>query len=472
MQLLSLLFLVLYTLAIAGVMLVIITDNRSPLKSLAWIVVLLLAPVVGLFGYFFFGQDLSKRRLISRRMRRRIQTRLGQQAATDGARVPAQWQPLSALLRNTIEALPLDGSRITLYTDGRTKMESLREAIAGARHHIHLQYYIFDDDRTGCALRELLVRKAQEGVAVRILYDDVGCARVKRAFFEEMRRNGIEVRAFLPVQFPRFTSKVNYRNHRKLAVIDGCIGFLGGMNIADRYVDGPAWGGCWRDNHFRIEGGGVAALQASFLNDWSATTKQAVADAACYPPLPRFADGATLQLVASGPFGKWRALLQGESYAIANARRRIWIQTPYYLPSELLDATLQEAALAGRDVRLMLPERSDSTLVHLASHSFLDDMFRAGVKVSFYAPGFLHAKLLIVDDDLTVIGSANMDFRSFEHNFEANAFVYDRAFTARMAACFEEDERACRAVTPGEWFRRPRRRRLLESCMRLFAPLM
>lgn len=471
MQLLSFLFLSIYSLAILGVILVIITDNRNPLKTVPWIIVLLLAPVVGLVFYFFFGQNLSKQRIISRRTRKRIHTRLEMPDSTECTRIPEKWQPLSELLVNTIQAVPLYGSRITPYVDGRSKMDALCEAIAAARHHIHLQYYIFCDDSTGRDLRDLLIRKAREGVEVRILYDDVGCARVKKRFFKEMRREGIEVRAFLHVQFPLFTSKVNYRNHRKIAVIDGSVGFLGGMNIADRYVDGTGWG-TWRDTHFRIEGRGVAGLQASFLSDWSATTKQPIADAAYYPPLPHFANGATMQLVAGGPFGKWRALLQGESYAIANARNRVWIQTPYYLPSDVLNTALQKAALAGRDVRLMLPQRSDSRMVNLASHSFLDDMMKAGVKIAFYRPGFLHSKLLIVDDELTVIGSANMDFRSFEHNFEINAFVYDRDFTARMSRIYERDERQCHHATPNEWFHRPRRQRIAESFMRLFAPLM
>ena len=471
MQLIGLLFLIIYSLAIIGVILVIITDNRNPLKSVPWIIVLLLAPVVGLFFYFFFGQDLSKQRIISRRTRRRIQAHVEATQHAALPPVPEQWRSLSALLVNTIRAVPVYGSRIEPYTDGASKMAALCAALEAARHHIHLQYYIFSDDATGCRLRDLLIRKAHEGVEVRILYDDVGCARVKKRFFREMRRHGIEAHAFLHVQFPRFTSKINYRNHRKLVVVDGRVGFLGGMNIADRYVDGPGWG-CWRDNHFRVEGGCVAALQASFLSDWSATTKQAITDAVYYPELPPVANGAAMQLVAGGPFGKWRALLQGESYAIANARRRIWIQTPYYLPSDVLNTALQEAALAGRDVRLMLPERSDAPIVNLASHSFLDDMLKAGVKILFYRPGFLHAKLLIIDDDLTVVGSANMDFRSFEHNFELNAFVYDRPFNGQMSAIFEEDARACRPVTPGEWARRPRRQRLAESFLRLFAPLM
>ena len=196
------------------------------------------------------------------------------------------------------------------------------------------------------------------------------------------------------------------------------------MNIADRYVRGTEWGS-WRDTHFRIEGSGAAGLQASFLSDWSATTKRHIAGAEYYPAAERHTDDI-LQIVPSGPFGKWRALLQADSYAVSNARKRIWIQTPYYLPSDVLNSALQVAALAGIDVRLMLPARSDSKVVDLASHSYLDDMMKAGVKILFYKPGFLHSKLLIIDDSLTVIGSANMDFRSFEHNFEVNAFVYDR----------------------------------------------
>ena len=349
-------------------------------------------------------------------------------------------------------------------------MEALMEEIARARHHIHIQYYILNDDQTGCRLRDALVAKAREGVRVRILYDDVGSRGAKNSFFKGMRDAGIEVYAFLHVKFPLFTSKVNYRNHRKIVVIDGRIGFIGGMNIADRYVRGTQWG-TWRDTHFRIEGSGAAGLQASFLSDWSATTKTHISGPDYYPPAGHFTDDI-LQIAPSGPFGKWRALLQADSYAIARARQRIWIQTPYYLPSDVLNTALHEAALAGIDVHLMLPARSDSKVVDLATHSYLDDMMKAGVKISFYTPGFLHSKLLIIDDMLSVIGSANMDFRSFEHNFEINAFVYDREFATRMAAIFEDDLTHCHTVTPGEWFTRPRTRRVAESLMRVFSPLL
>ena len=469
-QVLTYLFLGIYSLTILGIIVVIITDNRNPLKTVPWIVVLLLAPGVGLVFYFFFGQNLSKQRIITHRTRKRITMQLDESEHRQQPGIPPTHRALSELLMTTLHAVPLYGSRLKAFTDGESKMEALLEEIGRARHHIHVQYYILSDDATGRRLRDALVAKARCGVEVRLLYDDVGSSGVKKAFFEGMRREGIEVRAFLHVKFPFFTSKVNYRNHRKIVVIDGRVGFIGGMNVADRYVHGTGWGS-WRDTHFRIEGSGAAGLQASFLSDWSATTKQHISGPDYYPEAASYTDDV-MQIVPSGPFGKWRALLQADSYAIARARRRIWIETPYYLPSDVLNTALQVAALAGIDVRLMLPERSDSKAIDLASHSYLDDMMKAGVKILFYTPGFLHSKLLIIDDDLTVIGSANMDFRSFEHNFEINAFVYDAEFTDRMESVFERDAAQCRHLTAAEWFNRPRSRRWAESFLRLFSPLM
>ena len=252
-QILTYFFLVVYSITILGIILVIITENRNPLKTLPWIIVLVLAPVVGLVFYFFFGQNLSKQRIISRRTRKRITMQLEEPEHTEGPGIPPRYRPLASLLLNTLHSVPLYGSRIAVYTDGRSKMEALMEEIARARHHIHIQYYILNDDQTGCRLRDALVAKAREGVRVRILYDDVGSRGAKNSFFKGMRDAGIEVYAFLHVKFPLFTSKVNYRNHRKIVVIDGRIGFIGGMNIADRYVRGTQWG-TWRDTHFRIEG--------------------------------------------------------------------------------------------------------------------------------------------------------------------------------------------------------------------------
>ena len=366
-----------------------------------------------------------------------------------------------------------DNNKVRLLKSGREKFIDLFSAIRDAKHHIHLEYFNFRNDSIANALFDLLAEKVKEGVEVRAMFDAFGNwsnnKPLKKRHLKKIREQGIEIVKFDPFTFP-YINHAAHRDHRKIAVIDGCVGFIGGMNIADRYVRGTEWGS-WRDTHFRIEGSGAAGLQASFLSDWSATTKRHIAGAEYYPAAERHTDDI-LQIVPSGPFGKWRALLQADSYAVSNARKRIWIQTPYYLPSDVLNSALQVAALAGIDVRLMLPARSDSKVVDLASHSYLDDMMKAGVKILFYKPGFLHSKLLIIDDMLSVIGSANMDFRSFEHNFEVNAFVYDREFTARMAGVFEDDASRCHALTPGEWFNRPRPRRWAESLMRVFSPLL
>ena len=470
-QFLTTFFVVVYALTILGVILVIITGNRNPLKTIPWVIVLILAPVVGLVFYFFFGQDLRKQKIISRRTYKRLMMHpMHDTLRRERGRVPAPYVPLSNLLININHAEVLPGSRLTPYTDGRSKIEALLREIDAAKHHIHLQYYIFRDDRTGCRVQEALIRKAREGVRVRVLYDDVGNSGVKEEFYERMRREGIEIHAFLHVKFPMFTSKVNYRNHRKVAVIDGRVGFIGGMNIANRYVDGPGWG-VWRDTHFKVEGKGVYGLQSAFLIDWAATNKTLLSDPSFYPPAEEY-NASALQVATSGPFGPWRTLLQAFTFAIANAKRRIFIQTPYFLPSEGLNTALQTAALGGIDVRLMLPERSDSKAVDRAVHSFIDDMVRAGVKVFFYTAGFLHAKLLVIDGTLTAIGSANMDFRSFEHNFEINAFAYDEDFAQRMERIFEDDLKDCKPLVPQQWFRRPRRLRLAESFMRMFSPLL
>ena len=399
-QILTYAFLVIYTVTILGIVLVIITDNRNPLKTLPWIIVLVFAPVVGLVFYFFFGQNLSKQRIISRRTRKRITMQLEEPEHPEGPGIPPRYRPLASLLLNTLHSVPLYGSRIAVYTDGRSKMEALMEEIARARHHIHIQYYILNDDQTGCRLRDALVAKAREGVRVRILYDDVGSRGAKNSFFKGMRDAGIEVYAFLHVKFPLFTSKVNYRNHRKIVVIDGRIGFIGGMNIADRYRNGLSWG-IWRDTHARIKGPAVYGLQTAFSIDWSFTTKEFLSEANYYPPVEETGN-TDIQILTSGPLGEWKEIAFSFLKAISNARKCIYIQTPYFLPTDSLLKALQAAALAKVDVRLMIPSHSDSRLLQYASQSYLKDILRAGVKVYFYEGGFLHAKSLIIDDEFSI----------------------------------------------------------------------
>jgi cardiolipin synthase len=464
--------LILYSITILGLVLVVIAENRNPLKTIPWIIVLVLLPGLGLIFYFFFGQDNRKQRIISRRTYKRIMKRPqeGRKPSQDFCSVPEPYKPLVTLLGYSNQCPLLYGSDISIYTNGEDKFKDLLEEMERATHHIHFQYYIFLDDSTGQAVKDLLIAKAKAGIEVRVLYDDVGCWNVKERFFREMKQAGIEVHAFLKVAFPIFTSKVNYRNHRKIVVIDGKVGYMGGMNVADRYVRGTSWGD-WRDTHFKFKGKGVLGLQSAFLIDWYVASKKLLNNKAYYPPAPTFGNNI-MQILTSGPIGQWRTLLQAVIFIVANAKKYIYIQTPYFLPTEGLNQALQTAALGGIDVRLMLPKRSDTRTANMASHSFIDDMVKAGAKIYFYESGFLHSKLVVSDDALTCIGSANMDFRSFEHNFEITAFVYQDHFALQMKKIFVHDMQHCEKLNPSQWLKRPLRQRLTESFMRLFSPLL
>ncbi|MDR2764162.1 MAG: cardiolipin synthase [Tannerella sp.] len=461
----------LYSISIVSLVIVVLLENRNPLKTIPWVIVLLLLPGAGLIFYFIFGQDNRRQRIISRRTYKRIMRPLHvNHPVQDRCVVEPPYRPLASLLNRNHRNPLLYGSELSFYTSGTDKFEALLEEIGRAQHHIHLQYYIFGDDAIGRSVQQALIRKAQAGIQVRVIYDDVGSWNVKSAFFGEMRKAGIRVYPFLKVAFPVLTSKVNYRNHRKIVVIDGRVGFIGGMNIADRYVHGSSFGN-WRDTHFKITGKGVHGLQSAFLIDWYVISKQFVNGKEYYPPEKIYSDNI-LQIVTSGPTGPWRTLVQAILFCIMNAKKYLYIQTPYFLPTEDLNQALQTVAQGGVDVRLMIPERSDTRTADMASHSFLDDMIKAGAKVYFYKAGFLHSKLLVMDDALTCIGSANFDFRSFEHNFEINAFVYQTAFACRMKAMFMNDLTHCEQIIPAHWRKRPLPKRLAESFMRLFSPLL
>ncbi|MDR2469187.1 MAG: cardiolipin synthase [Tannerella sp.] len=464
--------LALYSISVMSLIVVVLLENRNPLKTIPWVIVLLFLPGVGLIFYFFFGQDNRRQRIISRRTYRRIMKPLySGHPVQDRCVIAPNYRPLVNLLNRNRRRPLLYGSKLTFYTGGKEKFDALLEEINRAKHHIHLQYYVFANDEIGRKVRDALIRKAQEGLQVRVIYDDVGSWNVKDAFFNEMRRAGVEVYPFLKVAFPVLTSKVNYRNHRKIAVIDGWVGFMGGMNIADRYIQGASFGQ-WRDTHFKIIGKGVYGLQSAFLVDWYVISRQLVKGTEYYPPVKTYGDNI-LQIVASGPTGPWRTLQQAILFCVTNARKYLYIQTPYFLPTEDLNQALQTVALGGVDVRLMIPERSDTRTADMASHSFLDDMVKAGVKVYFYKRGFLHSKLLLMDDTLACIGSANFDFRSFEHNFEVNAFVYHSAFAKQMKEMFTDDlTKHCEPLIPAHWLKRPLSKRLAESFMRLFSPLL
>jgi Phosphatidylserine/phosphatidylglycerophosphate/cardiolipin synthases and related enzymes len=456
-----------YAVVVLGIVIKVISQNRNPLKTTSWILFLVLVPFFGLFCYYFFGQDARQIRIISNKKYKLLKKRSSTQPAIlpDDSAGRTEYHALAHLLNHNHEAALLQGSLIDVYTNGKPKFDALIEDLSQAKHHIHLQYYIFNDDEIGHKIRSLLIDKVREGIAVRVLYDDVANWKVKNRFYKEMAAEGIELTAFLKVHFPVFTSKVNYRNHRKVLVIDGKIGYLGGMNIADRYLSSH-----WRDTHIRIDGRGVLGMQSAFLIDWYSSGKELITGLEYFPPLSIKSDNL-MQIVAGGPISQWRTLLQATIQIIANSKDYVFIQTPYFMPEESLAQTLQFAALSGTDVRLMVPEKADTRFVTSASRSYYEAMLRAGVKIYIYKDAFLHAKMIVADDFLTVLGSANMDFRSFEHNFEINSYIYDPKFALQMKNVFFEDQRCCNQIILNAWNKRPAIRKFQESILRLFSPL-
>ena len=460
-----------YFAIIAGTIIVVVLDNRNPVKTIAWILVLTFLPFIGLVFYIFFGRNIHRERILNKKSRKRLMRKSVQeslpQASFNGT--PGQ-DELIQLFRNTNEALLFDGNRIETYTSGRDETIALIRELYQARSHIHLEYYIFEDDAAGRLIRDVLMDKAKEGVTVRVLYDDVGCWHVPKQFYEEMKEAGIEVRSFLKVRFPQFTSKVNYRNHRKLTIIDGTTGFTGGMNIAERYVKGFAWG-IWRDTQIMIKGKAVYGLQTTFLTDWYMMDQTLITSNSYFPNIAPQGN-AVAQIVTSDPISPWKSIMQGLALAIHNAKTYFYMQTPYFLPTEPILFAMQTAALAGVDIRLMMPQRADNRITHLASRSYLNNLLEAGVKVYFYQKGFLHSKLMVSDDCLATVGSTNMDFRSFEHNFEVNAFIYDRETALKMKGIFLQDQKDARLMTWKNWQKLPWKQKAAESIVRLLAPLL
>lgn len=467
-------YLLLYVAIMIPAIIRVLLDNRQPAKTMAWILVLAFMPFVGIIFYIFFGQNTRKERHISDRSMDQLTKRsMLEFVEQENLHLPANNKPLMNLFTNQNWAFPFKDNRVDIFTDGYEFICSLLYNIGKAQHHIHLDTYIFEDDALGYLVADALIDKAEQGVEIRVIYDDVGCWKVKDAFFERMRDTGIDVHAFMPVRFPAFTSKVNYRNHRKLCVIDGKVGFIGGMNIAKRYVKGTGKQP-WRDTHLRIQGGGVYALQRAFLIDWYFVDRTLITNRVYYPPVDIHINNSCLvQVVTSSPIAPWPDIMQGYVRILLQAQKYVYMETPYFLPTEPVLFAMRTAALAGVDIRLMIPRKADAKLVEWASHSYVMEAIEAGVKVYLYMGGFNHSKLLVSDDNLCTVGSTNIDFRSFENNFEANAFFYDEEMAQRIKAIYLKDESQSILVDDVSYFvKRPFMKRLFESIVRLLSPLL
>ena len=466
--------LVIYLAITIGGIVAVLMDNKQPEKTMAWILVLCFMPIVGIIFYLFFGQNTRKEKVISERSMDLLMKRsMLEFAEQENLHIPRRNRPLMKLFTNQNWALPFKDNEVSIFTDGYEFVSTLLYNIGQAQDHIHLDTYIIEDDPLGNLVADALIDKARQGVEVRLLYDDVGCWRVKDRFFNRMKAAGIQVYAFMPVRFPAFTGKVNYRNHRKLCVIDGKVGFIGGMNIALRYVKGTVRQ-AWRDTHLCIRGGAVYAIQRAFLVDWYFVSRTLVTDRRYYPPVDKTIDNNCLtQIVTSSPVSPWPDIMQGYVRVLLQAHRYVYMESPYFLPTEPVLFAMRTAALAGVDVRLIVPRHGDAKLVEWASRSYLMEVIEAGVKVYLYEPGFNHSKILVSDDNLSSCGSTNIDFRSFENNFEANAFFFNEGMALRLKKVFLTDQAQSTLVDDVSYFiKRPFLQRLFESLVRLLSPLL
>ena len=457
---------------IIGTILVIIFENRNPVKTIAWCMVLTFMPVIGLLLYIVFGMDNRQRRQIKdedlRRLKAITETRQSDNIASVSS---VQYEKLACMLRNMNQAYPLEGNNVEIMTDFRTMSDRLVADIESARHHINMLFFKFEDDAAGRRIADALIRKAEEGVQVRLIYDEAGNLMVPRRFYKRLRKNGIQVRGFIRIFLPILSRDYNSRNHRKVVVIDGKTGYMGGMNIAQRYAEGLNWG-IWRDTHMRITGPAVSELQTSFLTDWQFTKGDEPDLDSMYTYNPPCGN-TLMQIVTGGSMDKWNVMMQAYMTAIASAKSHAYLQSPYFIPPEPIMKALQNAALGGVDVRVMIPYRGDKGILPpWASRSYIKEALNAGIKIYLYRKGYMHSKTMTIDDSFVTIGSTNIDFRGFEQDFEINAFMYDEDLARKQREIFLEDQKDAELIDPMEWDKRPLIDKAKESVARIFSQVL
>ena len=470
----------------------ILLENRDPSKTLSWMMMFVLFPGFGIILYVISGRNIRKHKIFKAQERnKRIDRRhifksfevaknivASQKLRLDRGELfndgPSPDKERVVRLLLNLGKFPFtSNNKVIYYKDGREKFYSLIEDMKSAKDHIHLEYFIIKDSKIGRQIKDVLIKKASEGVRVRVLYDDLACWRFKvhRDFLRELRLAGVACAAFLPTKLPLIGGQLNYRNHRKIAVIDGQIGYTGGLNIGDEYVSLEDRFGYWRDSHLRIDGVATYMLQMIFLMDWYLTTGEILTDDK-YTPKIDYRGNTQMQIVGTGPDSKWEDIHYAFFSAITQAKKCVYIETPYFIPDESLLKAIKTAALSGVDVRIIFPKKIDHYIVNIASYSYFEEVLRAGGRVFLYEKGFLHAKVVIVDDEIASIGSSNIDLRSFMLNFEVNAFIYDPKTVDIIKEQFYDDQDDSEELDLENFRTRHVAVRLLESVARLFSPLL
>ena len=457
---------------------VIFLENRDPTKTIIWLLILGALPVFGALLYVLFGRVVRKHRLSRHKQQsleqneeilKERQDRPRAEDIDQAGSFPMN-KKLAQLLFNDAAAPLTLNNRSEVLTNGSDTFKALFAALEGAQNHIHLEFFIFHYDMIGQDILNLLICKAAEGVKVRVLVDGLPNRSLSKRF-GELRKVGVEAQGFYPVRFPFFSRHLNLRNHRKIVIVDGRVGFIGGLNVGDEYLSRNKKIGFWRDTFLKLEGDSVNFLQTVFLNDWNGVTNQDINGLSYYPRSEHIGAQMT-QIAATGPDSDWGSMLQIFFVALTSAEKRIYIETPYFIPDEASVMALKTAALSGLDVRIILQGIPDHRITYWASHSYVEELLELGVRIYRYQKGILHAKVLILDGKIGVVGSTNFDIRSFSLNFEISAFIYDYKFAQRLEHDFRQDLADSEEISLEEYKQRSLSNRVKESSARLLSPLL
>ncbi len=461
--------------------LLIFFERRNPTSTWLWIMALTFLPGIGFILYLFIGQDLSKKKMF--KAKEEEDNCLRDLAAVQRWEIRedkfyrkdpnfGKYDDLIEMHLMNSEAYFSQDNKVELFYTGQEKFNALLQSISKAKKHIYIQYYIFKSDNIGNKIIDALIEKAKEGVEVKFLVDGMGGRNLSKKAKEAMKDAGIDVAIFFPPFVPLLSIRINYRNHRKICIIDGKEAYIGGFNVGDEYLGRSKKFGNWRDTHIRIEGSAVNSLQWRFYLDWRFASKEEIKGAQSYFYDESDCGNVGIQIVSSGPDSKWPSIKDGYMKMISKGKEKVYIETPYFIPDDSIYEALRLAALSGVDVRVMIPNKPDHPFVYWASMSYIGELLEAGAKFYTYERGFLHSKVVIADDFVSSVGTANLDIRSFKLNFEVNAFIYDEATNLKLTDRFMDDLKVCREITLKDYRNRSNIVKIKESVSRLLSPIL
>lgn len=474
-----------YILLVTFVIFRVLYDTRSSTKALAYILFIVFVPILGMIFYFSVGINYRKRKLYSKKivedesLRERIRNKMNTYSETisNSGLIAQKIETLVEFIRRAGNSPLTANNEVKLLINGEEKFPALLKALENATAHIHIEYYIYENDITGNQVADVLIKKAKQGVEVRFLYDDFGSHGLGKAFIQKLRDAGVQTAPFYKIKWYALANRLNYRNHRKIVIIDGMTGFVGGINMSDKYRNDLKKENhlFWRDTHLMIKGQATGYLQYLFLCDWNFCSATHLVYSESY--FPDCTDKETIenkvvQIAASGPDCKQPVIFYSLLEAIGSARKKIYITSPYFIPDESLMDALLIAIQGGLDVKIIIPGVSDSKIVNAAASAYYTELLKVGARIYKYNKGFVHAKTMVIDDDLAIVGSANMDYRSFDLNFEVNAMLYNKNMAAQLTEAFENDLKVSEQIDATTWLNRPKYIHLWEKIVRLLSPFL